>query len=345
MFLRCLAAAAAVCALSPAMATAATHTVAPGQTLSGIAAAHGLSTASLAAANGISPETHVLAGATLTLPAPGTAPPTPSAPAAGGYLVQPGDSLSVVAARHGLSSSQLAAANGLDPTGWLLNGATLQIPAAGAAPGAGAPEAIGAYKVRPGDTLSDLAVRSRVPMAQMAYVNGLDPDQPLLIGTVLKLPTGAQISATTPAPATTVVPEASPLATAEQLTAEQVSAIAAEHGVPASLATAIAWQESGFNNAMISAANARGIMQILPGTWDWVQSNLTAQPLNPASAQDNVRAGALYLGRLLRQTNGDPALAAAGYYQGLASVQRIGMLPETRQYVDNVLALRARFGG
>jgi len=36
---------------------------------------------------------------------------------------------------------------------------------------------------------------------------------------------------------------------------------------------------------------------------------------------------------------------AAAYYQGLASVRRIGMLPETRRYVANVMALRARFGG
>jgi hypothetical protein len=29
----------------------------------------------------------------------------------------------------------------------------------------------------------------------------------------------------------------------------------------------------------------------------------------------------------------------------MASVRRIGMLPETRQYVSNVLALKGRFGG
>jgi N-acetylmuramoyl-L-alanine amidase len=51
------------------------------------------------------------------------------------------------------------------------------------------------------------------------------------------------------------------------------------------------------------------------------------------------------LAHLLRQTNGDPALAAASYYQGLSSVQRIGMLPETERYVANVLSLRSRFGG
>jgi len=39
------------------------------------------------------------------------------------------------------------------------------------------------------------------------------------------------------------------------------------------------------------------------------------------------------------------ALAAAGYYPGLSSVRSVGMLPETRRYVADVLALRPRFGG
>jgi soluble lytic murein transglycosylase-like protein len=86
-------------------------------------------------------------------------------------------------------------------------------------------------------------------------------------------------------------------------------------------------------------------MQVLPGTWEWVQQNLAKRRLDPSNAIDNVGAGVLYLGRLLGETGGDPALAAAGYYQGLASVRRIGMLPETKRYVDNVLALRGRFGG
>ena len=72
---------------------------------------------------------------------------------------------------------------------------------------------------------------------------------------------------------------------------------------------------------MVSSASARGVMQVMPGTWDWVQTYLAgSRRLNPFSAEDNVRAGALYLRRLLQQSGGDPALAAAGYYQGLASV-------------------------
>jgi soluble lytic murein transglycosylase-like protein len=204
---------------------------------------------------------------------------------------------------------------------------------------------MGAYKVRFGDTLTGLAAASRVLPSQIAYMNGLDPNAPLIAGTVIKLPTGANITPSGPAPARTIVPQASPVPTAGRLNASQVGLLAAQQGAPSSLASAIAWQESGFNNAMVSPANARGVMQVMPGTWAWVQANLSSTRLDPTSPTDNVKAGSLYLAHLLRETNGDPALAAAGYYQGLASVRRIGMLPETQRYVANVLALRSRFGG
>jgi soluble lytic murein transglycosylase-like protein len=181
----------------------------------------------------------------------------------------------------------------------------------------------------------------------MAYMNGLKPTAMLLIGTVLKLPSGAPAPAhaAQPAPVARIVPDAAPIPTPVRLSAARVKELAVEHGAPGSLAAAIAWQESGFNNAMVSPANARGIMQVMPGTWDFVQRNLAAAPLSPTSPDDNVRAGSLYLARLLRETGGDPRLAAAGYYQGLASVRSRGMFDDTRRYVDNVMALRARFGG
>jgi LysM repeat protein len=337
-------------ALVPATASAAVHTVAPGETLSGIAAVNGLSPAAVAAANGLSPSAFVIAGTNLAIPAAGVAAPVAAvaaAPAAGsGYQVAPGDSLSTIAARLGVSRSALAAANGLAPDGWVIAGTRLKSPGAGGAPIAAAPEPMGGYTVRPGDTLGALAARSGVPVAQMAAMNGLDPARILLAGTPLKLPTGSPVAATaTPTAAPTIVPAAAPNPVPGTLSSSQIGAIAAQHGVPASLASAIAWQESGNNNAMVSSANARGIMQVMPGTWAWVQSNLASTQLNPSSPADNVHAGSLYLSQLLRDTGGDPAMAAAGYYQGLSSVRRIGMLPETRRYVANVLALRSRFGG
>ena len=133
---------------------------------------------------------------------------------------------------------------------------------------------------------------------------------------------------TKPAPAP-VVPQADPAPTATRLGAADVQAVAAQYGVSPSLAAAIAWQESGFNNAMVSSANARGVMQVMPGTWDYVQQNPLPWPLDPSSATDNVHAGVMYLRRLLDETGGDENAAIAGYYQGLRSVQERGLYDDT----------------
>jgi soluble lytic murein transglycosylase-like protein len=283
-------------------------------------------------------------------------------PAAGyvPHVVQPGETLWQIAAANNFTTRAFAAANGLSETSPVIAGTTLKVPsvaeasaalggaptaAAAAAPASAgtAPKPMGGYIVRSGDTLSALAARSGVSVQQMAFMNGLDPDGVLLAGTAVKLPTGAPLATTAAAPS--VVASAPPAPTPGRVTAADIAMVANRNGVPAPLASAIAWQESGFNNAMVSAANARGVMQVLPGTWEWVQRNLALRHLDPANPIDNVGAGVLYLGRLLRDAGGDPSLAAAGYYQGLASVRRIGMLPETQRYVANVLALRSRFGG
>jgi LysM repeat protein len=268
------------------------------------------------------------------------------------HVVQPGETLWSIAASNNFTTRSLAAANGLSEDASVIAGTTLQIPsvaeaasALGGAPVAAgsAPKPMGGYIVRPGDTLTALATRAGVSVQQMAFMNGLEPNGILIAGSPLKLPTGAPVPTTAAAPST--FEGTGPAPTPGRVSAADIAAVASRNGVPAGLASAIAWQESGFNNAMVSSANARGVMQVLPGTWDWVQKNLALRQLNPSNAIDNVGAGVLYLGRLLRESGGDPAMAAAGYYQGLASVRRIGMLPETKRYVDNVLALRGRFGG
>jgi soluble lytic murein transglycosylase-like protein len=280
------------------------------------------------------------------------------------HTVQPGETLWSIAAANGFTTRALAAANGLSVDSQVVLGSTIQIPSVSeaasalsgtnpataqlsSAPAGGpAPAPMGGYTVRPGDTLSGIAARSGVSASQIAYMNGLNPRGVLLAGTAIKLPTGAP-APSSPAPAAPrVVPQAAPSPTPGRVTSSEVGQIAASHGVPGSLASAIAWQESGFNNGMVSSANARGVMQVMPGTWDWVKRNLAGgQQLNPKSALDNVTAGSLYLGSLLRSTGGDPGMAAAAYYQGLGSVQSRGVLPETQRYVDNVMALRSRFGG
>jgi LysM repeat protein len=341
---------------SPAAAGVA-HVVQPGESLWSIAAANNFTTRSLAAANGLSEDSNVVLGSTLQIPsvqeasaalASGT-PPAQITPQ-GGYAVQPGDTLSGIAASHGVSLASLAAANGVSPDSFAIAGTTLSIPSASAtttSSTSSGPPPLGGYTVRPGDSLSAIAATAGVSMQQLAWMNGLDPSHYLLSGTVLKLPTGAAAPSTSaPAPIETVVPQAAPNPTPERVSSAQIAAVAAQHGVPAGLASAIAYQESGFNNAMVSSANARGVMQIMPGTWDWVNRSLAgSNPLNPNSAVDNVRGGVLYLRQLLNDFGGDTNAAAAAYYQGEGAVKSHGLYTDTQQYVNSVNALRARFGG
>jgi len=289
------------------------HTVQPGETLWSIAAANNLTTRTVAAFNGLPETANVVLGSTVNVP------------------------------------TTVEGAAALQANGVQLAGVAPQAPATPAATtgGGGAPPPAGSYVVRAGDTLSGLAANAGVSTSQMAAANGLDPSAPLLTGTVLKLPSGspAPARAAEPLPSQRVVPAAAPAATPTRLGAADIQSVASQHGVSPSLAAAIAWQESGFNNGMVSSANARGVMQVMPGTWDYVENNLAGRRLDAGSATDNVHAGVLYLQHLLEQTGGDEATAIAGYYQGLGSVQSRGMFDDTQQYVANVQALRSRFGG
>ncbi len=304
----------AIATLAPSTAGAAVpHVVRPGETLWSIAAANNLTTRTVAAYNGLSEGSQVVLGSTLMIPT-----------TVEGYAAL--QKAGLVAAAPQQAAAPVAA------------------PAAASA----APVAQGAYTVRPGDTLSALAASSRVSLSAMAAMNGLNPNGVLLSGTVIKLPSGAPAPAraSQPAPAATVVPHAGPEPTPTRVGAGTIQSAAAANGVPPSLAAAIGWQESGFNNGMVSGANARGVMQITPGTWSFVQANLAGgRRLDPNSAVDNVNAGVLYLKHLLQQTGGDESTAIACYYQGCGSVQSRGLFDDTKQYVANVQALRARFGG
>jgi soluble lytic murein transglycosylase-like protein len=176
-------------------------------------------------------------------------------------------------------------------------------------------------------------------------MNGLDPAQPLLAGTALKLPTGSPVADAVPATAPAVIAEADPQPTPGTVSAAQIGEVATGHGVSPALAAAVAWQESGFQNGVVSRANARGVMQILPGTWTWIEQSVAGRELDASSPTANVQAGVLYLRQLLADAGGAESVALASYYQGAASVRRLGLLPDTQRYVANVTALKSRFGG
>ena len=120
-----------------------------------------------------------------------------------------------------------------------------------------------------------------------------------------------------------------------------VAATARRYGVDVSLALAVAYQESGFQQRVVSGVDAIGVMQVLPSTGR-VLSTQIGRPLDLLRAEDNITAGVLLLRQLLR-SEGSESAALAGYYQGIGSLAAKGILPQTTAYLRSIEALRPRF--
>lgn len=95
------------------------------------------------------------------------------------YIVTRGDSLSEIAARFGVSMSELKSANRLN-SNTIRIGQELKIPGVG--------ETVASeHKIRRGETLSEIAVRYSVSLASLRAANDLDNDR-IMVGQVLKIP-------------------------------------------------------------------------------------------------------------------------------------------------------------
>jgi len=133
----------------PARAARSYHLVEPGETLIGIAARYGVTVDALTKENSIQRSKPIFPGQKLRLP-PGSkdrqrATPSAAPPGARGkdaaprlYAVRKGDTLGAIARRHGVTTTALARANGLDPKRPLRIGQKLTIPSAAPVPSAGA---------------------------------------------------------------------------------------------------------------------------------------------------------------------------------------------------------------
>lgn len=362
------AAGSAVPAAAPT-AGAATHVVTAGQTLSGIAKQHGTTVDALVRANGLRSAHLLQIGQRLTLPGSAvggvSSAPAPAAPAAGGtYTVRGGDTLSGIASRLGTTVNALAQANGLKSANLIYAGQTLKVPgtpAATPATPAAAPATGSSYTVRAGDTLSGIASRTGTTVSALAQANNLRADGLIYAGQRLTVP-GTQASA----PAGQLVPDTFlgrtyPQATVAAANANKaallasgvpsraqmqslVADVARQMGVDPALAQAHAYQESGFNHASVSPANAVGTMQVIPSSGEWA-SQLVGRELDLLDPHDNVVAGIAIIRQLQRQFPGDLDKAIASYYQGAGSVTRNGMFSDTKTYVAAIKAHMARFGG
>jgi penicillin-binding protein 2 len=199
----------ALLALSPSLSAQSVrqYRVRRGDSLTSVARKYGLSISDLAAANHISERAGLRIGQTLAIPASGDGAAASAASRTASakpesYTVRSGDSLTSVAAKYGLSISDLAAANNLNDDAELQIGQTLTIAKGGGAAARPAPQTsstnAGRYTVRRGDTLSAIARRFGVSVNSLRVWNNLTGSN-LLTGVQLvvsgePLPAGTRVS-------------------------------------------------------------------------------------------------------------------------------------------------------
>ena len=203
-----------------------------------------------------------------------------------------------------------------------------------------APTYTGRYVVKPGDTLSGIAARFKLPVGVLARANKLKVTKLLLIGTRLAVPmapAAAPVPAAmrAPVPATVTAPTTAK-ALEPAAVRRSLDAWSAKAGVPATLVQALAWIESGDRTNTVD-----GVLQTEPATRSFVEDELHGHKV-PKTTNGEIEVGVLYLRHLLSEFKGNKRLALAAWNEGDTTVRRQGVLASTKTFVDNVLALAAR---
>jgi LysM repeat protein len=205
-----------------------TYVVQPGDTLFRIALQHGVSVDAIVAANNLPNRSMVYAGQVLIIPTTSVAvqPAAPAAPAAvsGVHIVAPGETLSMIARRYGVTLSALLAANNIPNPNRLLVGQRVLIPGAAASapaaanppaavnPPAAAPETPAAqvrtHVVKRGEGLARIAAQYGISWQALANFNNISNPDLIYAGMVLRIPAPGSPEAAAPSGLTASNPAA-----------------------------------------------------------------------------------------------------------------------------------------
>ena len=138
--------------------------------------------------------------------------------------------------------------------------------------------------------------------------------------------------------------------------AEIVETTADEYGISPAFVYAVIECESGFDKNAVSSVGARGLMQIMPETFFWLQSK-TKQELSEDSLfepETNIKYGC-YLYSILFKEFGNEQVVVAAYHAGFGNVRKWLKderyssdgktlkdipFPSTGQYVNKVIKTR-----
>jgi LysM repeat protein len=338
-----LCASALLCATSSLAASRVTASevvvvVQPGDTLVGLAARYGTSVAVIATLNDIANPDLIRAGQRIrvtvgrTVNARGTRNQH--------HVVRPGETLTSIAADFGTTIAAIAAANRLTDPSYVWAGRLLVIPSAirseailSGRQGSQPPTV--RRVVAPGQTLTAIARHYGTTVAAIASLNNLADPSYIQAGQVLRIPSAH--AGTTAA----TLPSSVAAGMAERDRVRRiVVAEARRAGVPPALALAVAWQESGWRQKVVSSAGARGVMQLLPTTALWIGDTMLGHRVDLRSTRGNVRAGLVLLRHYLDRYHRNVGRALAAYYQGQRSADIYGVLPVSRPYIASILTLQ-----
>ena len=283
-----------------------TVVVQPGDTLTGIAGRHGVSVGRLADLNDLADPNRIFVGQRLRVAGRGSRGSDQRAASAQRktiHVVSSGSTLWGIAGHYGVSVSSIAAANQIANPSRIFAGQRLVIPGAKPPAPGHAPQASAGHQASPppqrgsrvhvvssGSTLWGIAGLYGVSVSSIVAANHIANPSRIFAGQRLVIP-----GAKPPAPGHAPQAKMSSRMAAVVADRESIRSIivreANRHGVPRKLALAVAWQESGWQQGVVSHAGAVGVMQLMPATAEWVGQTMLRRPVRIADARSNISAG------------------------------------------------------
>jgi N-acetylmuramoyl-L-alanine amidase len=219
------------------------------------------------------------------------------------------------------------------------------------------------YVVQPGDSLWAISQANGITVDQLAGANGLNPNNILPIGTQLVIPgsggassssssTGSSQTLNAGSFCSTFQPSSGPWGVLPQLLQDSPNRLALQpvfehwasyYDLSLPLLEAIGWQESGWQQDVVSSTGAIGAGQIMPATGQFIETQLIGEPMNINSVSDNIRMSAAFLAYLAGVEGNNRCLTIAAYYEGPVNLGQVGAYPDTQAYVASVEALIPEF--
>ena len=130
--------------------------------------------------------------------------------------------------------------------------------------------------------------------------------------------------------------------------AEEIAEAADEFGLSRALVKSVVWAESGFDPKATSHKGAKGLMQLMPETFEACAVALGIKGSDIYDVKTSLRCGCYYLSLMLDRFDGDERAALMAYNAGEKNARRFldgeEVFPETRNYINRIQKAQKVYG-